>query len=141
MAPTRPKALQHATAADTTAAVDAFMSQLDHPHKAEIEAIRSFILGAAPGITEGIKWKAPSYKTHEYFATTNLREKIGFGVILHLGAKVRTLGPGGLKIEDPKGLLKWLAADRASVRFSSAAELQENGVAFATVIRSWVKHV
>jgi len=117
------------------------MSGLEHPFKAEIETLRRLILGAAPGIAEGIKWKAPSYRTDEYFATTNLREKAGVGIILHLGAKVRNLGPGGLAIEDPEGLLKWLAPDRASVRFASADEIEAKSAAFASVIRSWVRHV
>jgi hypothetical protein len=117
------------------------MSKLEHPYKAEVEALRRIILGAAPGISEGIKWKAPSYKTDEYFATTNLREKAGIGIILHLGARVRELGPGGLAIEDPEGLLKWLAPDRASVRFASASEIAAKSAAFASVVRSWVKHV
>jgi hypothetical protein len=117
------------------------MSELVHPCKAEVEAIRRVILGAAPGISEGIKWKSPSFRTHEYFATVNLREKDGIGVILHLGAKVKELGPGGIAVEDTEGLLKWLAQDRASVRFANASEFQAKKLAFASVIRSWVKHV
>ena len=31
----------------------------------------------APGIREGVNWNAPSFRTTEYFATTNLREKDG----------------------------------------------------------------
>src|SRR5262245_32599131 len=99
---------RHATGADTTEAVNALMKALDHPFKSEIEAIRAAILEAAPGIEEGVKWNAPSFRTHEYFATTNLREKQGIGVILHLGAKVRELGPAGVKVPDPRKLLKWL---------------------------------
>lgn len=117
------------------------MSELVHPFKAEVQAIRAAILGAAPGISEGIKWKAPSFRTHEYFATTHLREKEGIGVILHLGAKVRDVGPGGVAIEDPTQLLKWLAADRASVRFASADDFESKKTAFQRLIRNWVKHV
>jgi hypothetical protein len=117
------------------------MAELVHPFKAEIQAIRKTVLGAAPGIAEGVKWKAPSFRTHEYFATTNLREKEGIGVILHLGARVRELGPSGLSIEDPDGLLTWLAPDRASIRFTSASDLQSKKVAFENVIRSWIRHV
>jgi hypothetical protein len=118
------------------------MSELVHPHKTEVEAMRRAILGAVPGICEGIKWKSPSFRTHEYFATVNLREKNGIGVILHLGAKVKELGPSGISIEDPEGLLKWLAPDRATVRFASAIELQaKKAAAFTSVIRGWVKHV
>src|SRR5262245_16729700 len=113
MAAAKPKKPAHASAADTTEAVDAFMKTLDHPFKAEIEAIRKAITGAAPGIREGIKWNAPSFRTTEYFATTNLREKAGIGLILHLGAKIRALPAGGIAIQDPAKLLKWLGKDRA----------------------------
>lgn len=131
----------HSTAADTTAAVDAFMKRLSHPLKAEIEVIRRTIRSAAPGIREGVKWNAPSFRTTEYFATTNLREKAGVGVILHLGAKVRALPAGGLEIEDPQKLLKWLAKDRAMVVFRDGKELAARKAAFAALIRQWVRHV
>lgn len=131
----------HSTAADTTAAVDAFMKRLSHPLKAEIEAIRRTIRGAAPGIREGIKWNAPSFRTTEYFATTNLREKAGIGVILHLGAKVRALPAGGLAIADPQKMLKWLAKDRAMIVFRDGKELAARKAAFAALIRQWVRHV
>lgn len=135
------KSKPHSTPADTTAAVDEFMTELVHPFKSEVQAIRQSIFGAAPGIAEGIKWKAPSYRTHEYFATTNLREKEGVGVILHLGAKVREIEPAGLAIDDPARLLKWLAPDRAGVRFMSQSGFQSKKAAFENLIRSWVKHV
>ena len=117
------------------------MSELVHPYKSEVQLIRQAILRASPGIAEGIKWKAPSFRTHEYFATVNLREKEGIGVILHLGAKVRDIGPGALSIEDPARLLKWLAPDRASVRFTSQSDFQSKEIAFSALIRTWVAHV
>jgi hypothetical protein len=141
VAPSTTKSKSHSTPADTTAAVEAFLAELLHPFKAEVQTIRQSILGSAPGIAEGIKWKAPSFRTHGYFATVNLREKAGVGVILHLGAKVRDIGPGGLLIEDPSKLLKWLASDRASVRFASDSDFQSKKSAFENLIRAWLKHV
>lgn len=141
MAASNPKARTHSTAADTTAAVDEFMRGLVHPYKKEVQALRESILDAAPGIAEGIKWKSPSFRTHEYFATVNLREKDGVGLILHLGAKVRDTGPAGLTIEDPQRLLKWLAPDRASVRFASLEDFKSRQSAFELLVRSWVRHV
>jgi hypothetical protein len=141
MTKTGSKAGRHGTPADTTEAVDACMRELAHPFKAEIQQIRELILAAAPGVAEGVKWKAPSFRTHEYFATINLREKQGIGVILHLGAKVRDMSPGGLSISDPDGLLKWLAADRASICFTSNSDLQERRAAFSQVVSDWVRHV
>ena len=127
--------------ADTTEAVDAFMASLKHPFKAEIESIRGTILGAAPGIHEGIKWNSPSFRTTEYFATVNLREKFGIGVILHLGAKVKKLPAGGIAIADPGKLLKWLGKDRAMVVFTDKSDLKAKNAGFAKIIRQWMAYV
>ena len=132
---------RHISAADTTEAVDALLISLTHPMKTEIQLIRVAILDADPSLKEGVKWNAPSFRTHEYFATTNLREKAGIGVILHLGAKVRNLEPGGVKVEDPTGMLKWLAPDRASIKFTSTQDFKAKEPAFIALIRSWIKHV
>lgn len=132
---------RHTGRADTSQAVDAFLENLDHPGMAELQAIRSAILGADPAIAEGVKWNAPSFRTTEYFATTSLREKAGIGIILHLGAKVRDLDPEGLRIEDPEGLLRWLAKDRARVVFKDLGDFKAKRAAFVDLIRQWVAHV
>jgi hypothetical protein len=109
--------------------------------KSEIQAIRNLILAADPSISEGIKWNAPSFRTTEYFATTNLREKNGVGVILHLGAKVREIPPGGMPIDDPEKLLRWLAQDRAAVVFKDMNDFTVKKSAFLSIIRSWITYV
>lgn len=129
------------TAADTRAAVDQFMAALDHSFKAEIETLRRAILAVDPAIAEGVKWNAPSWRTTDYFATTHLRSKVGLGLILHLGAKARALPAGGLAIDDPTGLLKWLGKDRAQVEFSTAADLQAKLPALQALLKQWVRHV
>jgi hypothetical protein len=128
-------------AADTKKAVDDFMAKLDHPHKRDIEALRKLVLAADPAIREGVKWNAPSFRTTEYFATTHLRAKAGIGVILHLGAKARALPEGGLAIDDPEGLLKWLGQDRAMVELGAGRELAGKAAAFQAVLRQWIRHV
>lgn len=129
------------TAADTAAAVDEFMATLEHPSKAEVQALRRAISAVDPSIAEGIKWNAPSWRTSEYFATTHLRSKTGLGLILHLGAKARELPDGGLKIADPTGLLKWLGKDRAQVEFSSASDLNAKLPALQAVLRQWLHYI
>ena len=129
----------HQSAADTSAAVDAFMATLDQPAKPAIEALRRIILRADPRIAEGIKWKSPSFRTGEYFATVNLRAKAGIGVILHFGAKLRQLPAGGAAISDPQGLLKWLAADRAMLEFADLADLAVKESALTAIIRQWIE--
>jgi hypothetical protein len=137
----KPKPAFHKTAADSKEAVDEFMRTLDHPFKKEIEAIRRSVLGADKTIAEGIKWNAPSFRTSEYFATANLREKKGIGIILHLGAKVRDLPANGVVIDDPAKLLKWLEKDRAMIVFAGLADFNAKKTAFEGILRQWIVHV
>lgn len=139
--PAAKKSTRHASIADTSGAVDAFMETLVHPHKAAVQALRTAILGADRQIREGVKWNAPSFRTHEYFATVNLREKNGIRVILHLGAKVRAAGAKGLEIPDAEKLLQWLAPDRAMVRFADSKAFEAKRAAFVKLIRAWIAHV
>lgn len=141
MSPLKPKKHSRAHATDSSEAVEAFMLTLEHKSKDVIQAIRSSILAADPGIAEGIKWNAPSFRTTEYFATTNLREKNGVGIILHLGAKVREAAPDGMPIEDSENLLRWLARDRAMIVFLDMKDFKTKQSAFLSIIRSWIAHV
>jgi len=120
--------------------VDEFMRKLDHPLKAELEAVRAIILGASPEISEGIKWNAPSFRLNEYFATINIR-KDEILVILHLGAKVKDNSTAGLTISDPTGLLEWLAKDRAAVKFRDMKALKPSRAAFENIVRQWIAYM
>jgi hypothetical protein len=118
--------------------VEAFLAALDHPQKPAILAIREIVLGS-PGVTEGIKWNAPSFRTTEWFATFHLRAKAGVQVILHLGARVRA--GDGITTDDPDKLLTWLGKDRASVTFADVADVAAKREALAALIRRWIGHV
>jgi hypothetical protein len=139
--PTRRTKPIHAGKTDTSDAVDAFMKELVHPFKEEIEALRRIIRKAAPGIREGIKWNAPSYRTSEWFATTHLREKAGVALILHLGAKVKKPPAGGVAIRDPRKLLNWLGKDRAMIVFRSKADLADRKRELVAILRQWIRFV
>jgi hypothetical protein len=133
-----PQRGRHATSADTTAAVDALMAGLRHPHRDAVEQLRRCILAASPAIAEGVKWNAPSFRTHEYFATVHLRAKTGIGLILHLGAKARALPAGGLSIDDPDAMLQWLAPGRAQIAFADADDARRRGDALQALLRQWI---
>ena len=117
------------------------MATLAHPYKPEIEALRKLMLEVAPSVREGVKWNAPSFRTSEYFATTHLRAKSGISVVLHLGAKVKQLPSGGIAMDDPAKLLRWLGKDRAMVEFANAEEFNKTRPAFLAVLRQWVEYV
>lgn len=131
----------HNTRQDTTEAVDALMAGLEHPHHDGIQALRRIVLAAHTGIKEGVKWRAPSWRTHEYFATTHLRSKAGFGMILHRGAKVKELPDGGMPMDDPAGLLTRLADDRAMVEFRDTRDLEAKTAELQQLLRAWIEHL
>lgn len=57
------------------AAVDAYMASLDHPMKAQVQALRKAILAVDSRITEQVKWNAPSFRTErDYIVTFNLSD-------------------------------------------------------------------
>lgn len=136
-----PRHSRRTTPADTGAAVDALMAGLAHPHKAAIEALRRAILAADPSIAEGVKWNAPSFRTHEYFATVHLRAKTGIALILHRGAKARADTADAACFEDPDGLLHWLGPDRAQVLFADAGDLARRTGALQALLRRWIAMV
>jgi hypothetical protein len=88
-----------------------------------------------------VKWNAPSFRTTEYFATTNLRVKAGIGLVLHFGAKVREVTAGPDTIDDPQRLLQWVAKDRATVEFTDPQDLAAKRAALQAVLRQWIRHV
>ena len=67
-----------------TEEVDAFMEKLDHPFKAEVEAVRKIIKKVNEAITEQIKWNAPSFSYNgEYLVTFNLWTKDRVHLVFH----------------------------------------------------------
>lgn len=122
------------------AGVEAFLADLDHPLKAEIAAVRADILGLDSSIGEGIKWKAPTFRTTDDFATVNLRSTDSLQLILHLGAKVRP-DQAEMAVDDPVGLLKRLGKDRCMATLGKGAAFEANREAFAAVLRRWITYV
>jgi hypothetical protein len=86
-----------------------------------------------------VKWNAPSYRTTEYFATTHLRATDGIGIVFHLGAKVRDTP--AFQLENPQGLLKWLAKDRALMNFAGIHDVKAHEAAIQAIVRQWILSV
>ena len=121
--------------------VSEFMQRLEHPLKLEIEALRQVILGANDQIGEDIKWNAPSFYIKDHFATFNLRSPDFVQIIFHRGAKVKdnsSAGAESAKIQDPQGLLTWLAKERCAVRFTNMDEVASKRAALAEIVKQWI---
>jgi hypothetical protein len=118
------------------ATVDAFLERLEHPHLAAIRLLRVAILSADPRIQESVKWNAPSFALEEHFATFKLRPVETVQIVLHTGARVRPI-PAQVTIDDPAGLLTWVAPGRAVVTFAGLEAARASEEALVGVIRQW----
>lgn len=119
---------------------DAFMAALEHPLRSDIDFVRGVIRNAVPAATEGIKWNAPSFRLEDDFATFHLRPTDSVCVILHTGAKKRPK-PLDMAIDDPSGLLDWLAKDRCMARLGAGNAVRSNRTPFEAVLKAWVSRL
>lgn len=119
--------------------VDAFMVLLDHPLKGDIAAVRKLILAVSPGISEGVKWNAPSFRHTDWFATFHLRSHESVQLVMHTGAKAKD-NPA-LDIPDPNRLLRWLAKDRALATLGAGGVIKDNASAFSALVTAWIRYV
>ena len=121
-----------------TEVVDKFMGKLEHPLKAEIEDVRAVILGADENISEHIKWNAPSFcYAGEDRVTFNLHSSKQIQLIFHRGAKGRE--DQDFTFEDSTGLLKWVAADRASLILLDKQDVEAKKPALQELVVQWMK--
>ena len=111
-----------------TEEVDAFMKELDHPFKVEVEAIRKIIKKVNKGITEQVKWKAPSFSYKGYLVTFNLWEKKRVHLVFHNGAI----------LTDKGGLLEGDYPDRRMMYFSDMKDVKAKKAALESFVKEWI---
>jgi len=117
--------------------VDAFRQGLDSHTLVMVDTLRTIISGLDMGLTEQIKWNAPSFAiAGEDRITLGLERKGGVRVVLHRGAKVKDATD--LKFEDVSGLAKWPAPDRGIVIFVDQQSINANRIGFSNLCRRWL---
>jgi len=118
--------------------VDRFLAVLDHPLKAGVEQLRSGILAADPGITEHVKWNAPSCRYGgEDRVTFRLQPRDQLQLVFHRGARVRA-DAAGFVFADPTGLVAWRTPDRGVVTFPDLAAVAAAETAVPALVRAWI---
>jgi hypothetical protein len=117
-----------------TAQVEAYLADLDHPHKAALVALRAIILGASDKIAERIKWKVPSF----YYKDNPKHDLAAFHPRTTEAAHLVLVFPLGL-VPDPAGLLEGDWPDRRMAKFRSLAAVQANQTALAAIVNAWVQ--
>lgn len=111
-----------------TEEVNEFMVSLDHPFKAEVQAVRDIIKNVNPAITEQIKWNAPSFSYKGYMVTFNLWAKQHVHLVFHNGAI----------LSHANGLLEGSYPDRRMVYFSDMEEINTKKRILEIIIQEWV---
>lgn len=112
------------------AVVDAYMRDVDHPFKAEMEAVRQVILAASDKLSERIKWNAPSFFYKEDLGAFNPRATEYAHLIL--------LFPDGAGMDDSSGLLEGKHKDRREAKFHSIEDVKAKKPALEKLVKRWV---
>jgi uncharacterized protein YdhG (YjbR/CyaY superfamily) len=109
--------------------VDEFMAKLDHPRKAEVQAVRDIIKSVDQNITEEIKWSAPSFSYKDYIATFNLRATQHVHLIFHNPA-IASINSEILEGDYP---------DRRMTYFSDMADVKAKQPALEYIVKVLLK--
>jgi hypothetical protein len=116
-----------------------YLSILEHPMKNEIEEVRKIILDANVNITEHIKWNAPSFcYGNDDRITFHLRGKGYIQLIFHRGAKSKDQIREPLFM-DETGLLEWITADRASIKFTDMNDIRIKKENLKKIVNRWLE--
>jgi len=108
--------------------VDAFVTELQHPLGAAIDAVRDVVLGVDPRIAETIKWKSPTFMFQGNIASIEPRSKKQVSVLFHQGAELPGKHP---KLEGGGGTVKYL-------RFADEADVERKRKDLEKAIRAWI---
>lgn len=110
--------------------VDEYMAELEHPLKAEINAVRE-IIKSNTKIAERIKWNAPSYFYKEDLVTFNHRNQKQVHLVFHHIAITK----------NKSKLLEGDYKDRRMMYFSSMEDIESKEKELKSIITALVKEM
>lgn len=120
--------------------VTAFLDELKHPFRKEIEQLRIYILTADSALTENIKWNGPNYCFDNADRITMRIQPPTKQVqlIFHRGAS-KQMQPKDKLILNKSKMLVWKENDRAIITFKSLQEIENGKAELTTIIDEWIK--
>lgn len=120
--------------------VPEFLADLDAAKLAQVELLRTIIMAAHPGLTEHIKWNAPSYVLDgEDRVTFNLRNKEdAVTLVLHMGATRPEDKKAAPIMPDDEGLITWQSDIRGVVACADLADIQHKQAALHRILVRWL---
>ena len=124
-----------AEAADT---VERYLRSLPPATRELVDAVRDIIRQSHPGLTEHIKWNAPSFcHRGEDRITMGIERKGGVRIVLHRGA--RATDNADFAFPDPEGLARWPAPDRGVILIADRAVAAQQRDAMTALFRRWIE--
>jgi uncharacterized protein YdeI (YjbR/CyaY-like superfamily) len=114
---------------NTSPQVDDFLAKLDHPLKAEIQAVREIILSTDGRMAETVKWGGPTFMFKGNVATINVKSKKFVNLFFQTGSL----------IGDRHGILEGDAAQVRTAHFTDMADVRRKEAALRAVVRDWIK--
>lgn len=116
--------------------IETSMAKLGPAQRALAERLRALIAGAAPGLSEHVKWNAPSFMAGgDDRVTLNFGPRGDVRVILHRGVAVKK---DGFAFDDPARLAAWPSPDRGVVTLRDAADLDGKAEALSDLVARWI---
>ena len=119
--------------------VDQHLAELQHPRADDVRALRTAVLALDPGITEQVKWNAPSFVVDGVDRVTfRLAPRDLFQVVLHRGTAKRD-DAATFVFHDPTGLVRWAAPDRGVLDLTAPGAYAEHRDAVLGLIGRWIR--
>jgi len=116
------------------------MDQFEDERKPLVKAMLNTIVEACPGLTESIKWKAPTfYDDGKDRLTLMLHKKDVVGLILHTGARPKEDKKAPHLFTDETGLLEWNSNIRATMSFSDLDDFMAKRKNFMQAVKRWIE--
>ena len=123
----------------TSPDVDRFMAALEHPLKDGVQQLRTAILASDDGLSEHVKWNAPSFRYGgEDRVTFRLRPRDQLQLVFHRGAAVRG-DAAEFSFADPTGLLVWPAPDRGVLTLADQGDVDRDEESVVALVGLWVR--
>lgn len=120
------------------ASIDAFRAALTPEQRAIVDKLRELAARSADGVSEHIKWNAPSFCVDgDDRITLGLNPKGMVRVVLHRGAKAPE--DKGFRFDDPAGLIEWQAADRGVLHVTALDDLIDKEAVVSDIFARWME--
>lgn len=119
--------------------VTAFLDELKHPFRKEIDVLRSILL-SHKNLTENVKWNGPNYCIQNEDRITMRIQPLTTKVqlIFHRGAKKQEQ-PKDKLIANTGKLLTWKENDRAVITFKNMQEIETAKAELIEIVNEWIK--